>query len=126
MTPERIDDLMRSAASGSLDANEMHDVALALRTLTYLMRDNEKIRYFVQAADSRNTIDAIGDFFGRVNAEYSSELHAGHYLVAQSLYTAPNVRPGWMICVRCKYETPSHGWCGEHETLDACWAKETG
>ncbi len=50
------------------------------------------------------------------------ELHAGHTLVPQSLYTAPNVRPGWMICVRCKYETPSCGYCTVHNTLDKCWA----
>ena len=67
----------------------------------------------------RDTIRALREL-----VELQSELHAGHYLVAQSPHTTKSPRPGWMICGRCEYETPSVGWCPEHNGLDTCWAKE--
>ena len=89
----------------------------------------ESIREYYAAVGSSSEIDLmIGATFaeyllGRID-ELQSELHAGHYLVAQSYFTAPNVRPGWMICLRCKYETPALGWCHEHKMLDTCWTTE--
>ena len=53
-----------------------------------------------------------------------SELHASHTMVTQSYYTSTNVKPGWMICILCKYEFPSSGHCDLHQTLDGCWASK--